>query len=86
MLIMAIVVLDTNKLGRMTYPTDMAGRHCTLDHPEFNFLYFTSPTDPVHLNLKYRESGSVYHSVQLAHKKSLVAGQLTSFRVIRIQV
>jgi hypothetical protein len=47
MLVISIVVLDANKLGRMTYPTDTAGRHCTLDNGAFNFLYFTSPSDPV---------------------------------------
>ena len=47
MLATAIIVLDLEKLQRMTYPTDQMGRHCTLDNPNYNYLYFTSTTDPV---------------------------------------
>ncbi len=34
----------------MTYPTDSSGRHCTLDNPKYNYLYFTSLQDSVKYN------------------------------------
>jgi hypothetical protein len=47
MLLGAILSLDLGKLQHMTYPTDQQGRHCTLDNPNYNYLYFTSSSDPV---------------------------------------
>lgn len=46
-LVGAIAVMDLNNLQKITYPTDSQGRMCTLDNPNYNYLYFTSFTDPV---------------------------------------
>jgi hypothetical protein len=43
----AIAVMDLTQLQKITYPTDSQGRMCTLDNPNYNYLYFTSFTDPV---------------------------------------
>lgn len=47
MLIVAIVSLNLYNLQKMTYPADSQGRHCTLDNPNFNYLYFVDPQDIV---------------------------------------
>lgn len=46
MLGLAIYCFRPQKLAEMTYPTDQEGRHCTLDHSSYDYLYFTSVTDP----------------------------------------
>jgi hypothetical protein len=46
MLVLAVSRLDLPQLQKMTYPTDSAGRHCTLDNPNYNYLYFPSPSTP----------------------------------------
>ena len=51
MFIMSIVFLDLKKLQQITYPTDSDGKKCTLDHTNFNYLYFTSLTDAVFFNI-----------------------------------
>ena len=81
MLGVAIAVLDLEKLQKMTYPTDQQGRHCTLDNPNYNYLYFTSLHDPVPKK-PYSKNASVYHRAPLAPTPlGWTAGPLTSFRV-----
>jgi len=46
MLITAAVSFNLAQLAKMTYPTDSSGRHCTLDNPNYNYLYFPSPNNP----------------------------------------
>lgn len=46
MLGIAIASFNLTQLAKMTYPTDSAGRHCTLDNPNYNYLYFPSPNNP----------------------------------------
>jgi hypothetical protein len=46
MFITAVVSFNLTQLANMTYPTDSAGRHCTLDNPNYNYLYFPSPNNP----------------------------------------
>jgi hypothetical protein len=36
----------------MSYPTDQQQRHCTLDNPNYNYLYFSSLEDAVFLHMK----------------------------------
>mgnify|MGYP007068602151 FL=1 len=47
MFVLACVVFNQQKLQYITYPTDGMGRKCTLDSPDFNYLYFTSVQDSV---------------------------------------
>lgn len=68
MFIAAIASMDVAKLQRMTYPTDQQGRHCTLDNQNYNYLYFASSNDPVHLAL-CSPKDYVFPSAQLATKK-----------------
>ena len=46
MFVTAIVSFNLTQLAKMTYPTDSAGRHCTLDNANYNYLYFPSPNNP----------------------------------------
>lgn len=46
MFVMAVVSFNLGQLAKMTYPTDSAGRHCTLDNSNYNYLYFPSPNNP----------------------------------------
>ncbi len=64
MIIIAIVCFDLEKLVSTTYPTDIDGRLCTKDNPQYNYLYFTSPSDTVYIIIIfYRQSAFVYQSV-----------------------
>jgi len=47
MFVIACFTFDLNKLNSLTYPTDNNGRKCTLDNPQFNYLYFTTLNDVV---------------------------------------
>ena len=51
MLGLAIYSFRPRKLAEMTYPTDQQGRHCTLDHSTYDYLYFTSVDDPVKIEI-----------------------------------
>ncbi len=60
MLVIAFINFDYNKLVQTTYPTDIDGRLCTMDNDKYNYLYFTSPTDTVSLNLIDRKNVFVF--------------------------
>lgn len=83
MFITAIASLDLNKLQRMTYPTDQQGRHCTLDNGNYNYLYFTSPHDPVLIFL-CRQSDSVWNNAPKAMRRNWNAGPLKIYPVLRM--
>ena len=85
MLATAIACLDLNKLKRMTYPTDQQGRHCTLDNENYNYLYFTSPTDPVRTFL-CRQSDYVWNDAPKEINRIWNAGPLKIYHVLRMQM
>lgn len=85
MFITAIACLDLNKLQRMTYPTDQQGRHCTLDNGNYNYLYFTSPSDPV-WSFLCRQNDCVWNSVQKEMRRNWNAGQLKIYHVRRMEM
>ena len=68
--IASIILLDAEKLRIITYPTDGVGHKCTLDNPNYNYLYFTSFNDPVHVSSYLRLKDYVLLSAQKEMKKN----------------
>ena len=85
MLVGAIAGLDLGKLQRMTYPTDHQGRHCTLDNANYNYLYFTSTTDPVALH-SCSQKDSVCSSARKEQKRGSTAGRPKIYRAAKTQI
>lgn len=52
----------------MTYPTDGEGHKCTLDNPTYNYLYFTTINDPVHIIHKSRAKDSALPNAPMERK------------------
>ncbi len=68
MFVTACVVFNNQKLAYMTYPTDGEGHKCTLDNPTYNYLYFTTINDPVHIINKSRAKDSAWPNVPMELK------------------
>ena len=67
----------SDNLNRITYPTDNEGKLCGYDHPDFPYVYYTTTTDPVNVDLSLRQKDSALTNVQRAVKKNWAANQPT---------
>lgn len=47
MIVLAVINFNLDKLNQTTYPTDIDGKLCTRNNNNFNYLYFTSPSNTV---------------------------------------
>lgn len=58
MIVLAVINFNLDKLNQTTYPTDIDGKLCTRDNNNYNYLYFTSPSNTV-INIIFRQKDYV---------------------------